>query len=403
MNRELREMLNKINAKKAEIKNMIEKDDLEGAKAAKKELDTMQEKFDLAAEVIGDDPNNAKKGIENNLANPANNEPKPKARSLNDTVRAFANSLRNVVRGGKPTDEYLEIIKNEMNESDPNGSGESNGGLTVPQDIRTQIMELKRTSDDLEQYVNVETTKTNSGSRVIEVSADTNAYDEIGEGEEYNESDTPLLKLVKYKIKKYGGIHKLTTELLADTAEAIMSYLKKWIAKKVRATRNKFILAKLDEITKGKEIPVNDIDELKDIFNTMLDPAIKASSRIITNQDGFNYLDKLKDKDGNYLLQKDPTDETKERLFKKYEVVTVSNKVLKSEESGSTVKVPMYCGDTKEAITLFDREKMTIESNPYGKGWEEDKVPVKVRDRFDVVSVDEEAVIKAQITINTAG
>lgn len=403
MNRELRELLNKINNKKTEIKDLLAKDDLEAAKENKKELDKMQEKFDLLNDVVESDDIDAQNSIKNGKGTVAGAAPFVK--NMKNLTRAFGNVLKATVKGRKIDEKDLETIKlhDEMNESDPADDGTSNGILTVPQDIRTQIMELKRTSDDLEQYVNVEATTTLTGSRVIEVNADTTAYPDIEEGAEFGEEDTPKERLIQYKIKKRGGIHRITQELLKDTAENLMGYLNKWIAKKIRATRNKHILVKLDEITKGKEVPVSDIDGLKDIFNVTLDPAIKASSKIITNQDGFNYLDKLKDSDGKYLLQPDPTDKTKKLLFGEYPIVTISNKVLKSVEEASTLKVPMYCGDTKEAITLFDREKMTIEANPFGIGWEKDKIPVKVRDRFDVQSVDEEAVVKAEVTIDTAG
>lgn len=415
MNRELRELLNKINAKKTEIKNMIANDDLDGAKAAKKELDKLQSKFDLLSEVADNDDGNVQNNIVNGAATPATRTPFVK--DMKKLTRAFGNILKNTVRGKKANEKDLEVVKlhNEMNEGDPDTDGTSNGILTVPQDIRTEIMELKRTSDDLEQYVNVEPTSTLTGSRVIEVNADTTAYPDVDEGETYGEEDTPKERLIEYKIKKRGGIHKITQELLKDTAENLMGYLNKWIAKKTRATRNKHILTKLDEITKNKEVPITDIDGLKDIFNIKLDPAIKVSSRIITNQDGFNYLDKLKDADGRYLLQPNPTDKTKKMLFGEYEVVSISNKILKSVEETITsgegasattqtvLKITMYCGDTKEAITLFDREKMTIEANPFGDGWNQDKVPVKVRDRFDVVSVDEDAVVKAEITVDVVG
>lgn len=403
MNRELRELLNSINAKKAEIQDLIKNDDLDGAKAAKKELDKMQDKFNLLSDVSDVNDVNAQNNINNGAATATSNTPFVK--NVKNLTRAFGNVLKNAIKGKKASDKDLETIRlhNEMNEGDPATDGTSNGILTVPQDIRTQIMELKRTSDDLEQYVNTEPTTTLTGSRVIEVNADVTAYPDVEEGANFGDEDTPKERLIEYKIKKRGGIHRITQELLKDTAENLMRYLNKWIAKKIRATRNKHILAKLEEITKNKEVPVSGIDGLKDIFNIKLDPAIKASSRIITNQDGFNYLDKLKNEKGEYLLQPDPTDKTKKLLFGEYPIITISNKILKSVEEAATLKVPMYCGDTKEAITLFDREKMTIEANPFGNGWEADKVPVKVRDRFDVVAVDEEAVVKAEITINTAG
>lgn len=49
----------------------------------------------------------------------------------------------------------------------------------------------------------------------------------------------------------------------------------------------------------------------------------------------------------------------------------------------------------KEAITLFDRNVITIDMNDKAAGlWEKDMTGIKVRDRFDVQPVDDGAIIK---------
>ena len=104
-----------------------------------------------------------------------------------------------------------------------------------------------------------------------------------------------------------------------------------------KATRNAMILKVLNEMTKGKEVTVENLDSLKDIFNEQLDPAIADNAVVITNQSGFNYLDKLKDKDGNYILQKDPTQQTKGKmLFGEYPIIKLSKKTLASEKIMNT-------------------------------------------------------------------
>lgn len=172
-------------------------------------------------------------------------------------------------------------------------------------------------------------------------------------------------------------------------------------------THNTMILKVLNEMTKGKEVTVENLDSLKDIFNEQLDPAIADNAVVITNQSGFNYLDKLKDKDGNYILQKDPTQQTKGKmLFGEYPIIKLSKKTLASEKimntDGHTIdgyKHPIFCGDLKEAVTLFDRNVLTIDLNDKGAGlWDKDMTGIKVRDRFDVQPVDKGAVIKGQIT-----
>ena len=326
-----------------------------------------------------------------------------KAPKKKDIVRAFVNRIVCGLRKTRLSDEDKKIM-NQMSEgSDPDG------GFTVPEDIRTDIVELRRTDDDLEQYVNVEPVTTMDGSRVIEADADSVPWDDVDEGEAFGEENTPKFAQIKYKIKKKGGILKVTRELLQDTAENILGYLNKWIAKKSRATRNAAILKCLSDMTSGKGVAVEGFDDLKDIFNVTLDPAIAQSAIVLTNQSGFNYLDKLKDSDGNYIMQPDVTDKTKMLLFGVYPVKKVSNKVLKNtdvmqSEEKTGEKYPLYIGDLKEAVTLFDREKISVElSTEAGDLWAKDLTGIKVRDRFDVQKVDDKAVVLGEITVNIAG
>lgn len=131
---------------------------------------------------------------------------------------------------------------------------------------------------------------------------------------------------------------------------------------------------------------------------------------ILTNQDGFNYLDKLKNDKKEYILQPDPTQPTKRLLFGRYPVKVVSNRTLKTTEVITKVgdaqtpthtadKYPFYFGNFAEAVTLFDRDVVTVESSDVaGDLWKKDLIGFKVRDRFDVKSVDEKAVIKGYYT-----
>lgn len=402
MSKEARALLKKINDKKNAIKALVNEGKTKEAKEAKAELVDMQDRFNILMDLEDDEDEDIKDQIDKDEATKA--EGKDKAPSKKDIARAFVNRIVCGMRKTKLNEKDQKIMDAMSEKSD------EDGGFTVPQDIQTDIHELRRTDDDLEQYVNVEPVSTLSGSRVFEVDADSTPWDDVDEGEEFGEEETPKLKQIKYKIKKKGGILKVTRELLQDTAENILGFLNKWIAKKSRATRNAAILKKLAEITTGEEVAISGYDDLKDVFNVTLDPAIASSSIVLTNQSGFNYLDKIKDERGDYILQHDVTDKSKMLLFGVYPIKKVSNKVLKNVEvklDGSNVsayKYPIYMGDLKEAITLFDREKISIElSTEAGDLWAKDQTGIKVRDRFDVQAFDEEAVIKGEITVPVAG
>lgn len=390
MSKEMRELLNKINAKKAEIKALVADGKIEDATSAKEELKDLQKSFDILADLDDDDAQDAQQNAQEGTAQTAAGE----KNGLAKQVKAFTNAIKAAWKKTDISPEDKEIL-NTMSE----GSDED-GGLTVPKDIKTKIKESRRSEDALETLVNVEHVTTNSGSRVIEREADQTPFDNIDEAAEFPDVSTPQLENVDYKIKKKGGILKVTQELLSDTAENIMNYLKKWIAKKAKATRNFMIVAKIKEICKGLEVTVTGLDNLKDIFNVMLDPTIALGAVVVTNQSGFNFLDKLKDEKGNYILQKDPTQPTKRLLFGVYPVKVLSNKTLQNIDG----KAPIICGDLKEAITIFDRETLTIDISNLAAGmWERDQTGIKVRERLDIQAVDTGAVVMGLATVSTTG
>ncbi|WMT42844.1 phage major capsid protein [Paenibacillus sp. D2_2] len=384
MNKKLRDMLEKIENKKAEAREFLNQGKKEEARTLLNEIKNLQEEFDIAKDLYDQE----KEDIEDKV------EKQPIV-DAKKGLNAFVNIFKSAVLKKTANEEDVKIY-NMMTEADPVG-GVSDGGITVPQDIRTQIMELRRSEDALETLVNVEPVSTLSGSRVIEVNADQVPFDNVDEAAEFPDVETPQFENITYKVKKKGGILKVTRELLQDTAENIIGYLRRWIAKKSKVTRNFLILGQLDSSFGGaKTKELKTLDDFKDVFNVSLDPAIAISSRVLTNQDGFNWLDKLKDIDGKYVLQPDPTNATKKLLFGSYPVTVVTNKVLPT----TSKNVPFYMGDFKEAITLFDRETLSIEfSTEAGDLWGKDLTGVKVRERLDIKTVDKEAVVKGVVDI----
>lgn len=272
-------------------------------------------------------------------------------------------------------------------------------GLTIPVDVQTTINTLVRRFDSLQEYVNVEKVTTTSGSRVYEKWSDITPLTALDtEDGEIKANDDPALYLIKYLIKRYAGISTVTNSLLKDTAENILAWLSKWIAKKVVVTRNTKILAAIDGIKEAQKKYVTGVDGIKDIVNVQLDPAIEATSMFITNQDGFNVLDKVKRADGSYLLQKDVASATGYTFLGK-PIKKIASRFLPNEGTKSAPKYPLYIGDLKEAVTLYDRENMSLLTTNIGGGaFETDTTKVRVIDRFDVQLVDGEAIVLATFT-----
>ena len=315
----------------------------------------------------------------NEVVNMSEEDKKPLTENEEEVKANFVKDFKNLVRG-----RYQNLL-----DSKTDNSG-SDAGLTIPQDIRTAINTLVRQYDSLQEYVNVENVTTLTGSRVYEKWTDitglANIDDEAGK---IADIDDPKLSLIKYTIKRYAGISTVTNSLLADSAENILAWLSGWIAKKVVVTRNKAILGVVDKLpTKPTLTKWDDIIDLE----AKVDPAIKQTSFFLTNTSGFTALKKVKNALGDYLMERDVKSPTGYSIDG-FAVKEISDRWLPNASSGV---MPLYFGDLKQAVTLFDRQQMSLLSTNIGGGaFETDTTKVRVIDRFDVVATDTEAFVPA--------
>ena len=304
---------------------------------------------------------------------------------LDDSQAAYTKAFYNVLRGKATVEDQL-VIQNALS-----SVTDADGGLLIPVDQQTEINELKRQYQALREFVTVEPVSTKTGSRVVEKDAETTAFAVLNEGDAIADTDSPQFTPIKYDIKDYAGILPIPNNLLNDTNTKIRAYLNRWLAKKSVATENKNILTVLKTGTKKT---IKTIDDIKNIINVDLDPTISNNSIVLTNQDAFNVLDKMKDADGNYLLEKDPTNPTKKLLSGKT-VYVLSNKILPT----NTQNAPIFIGNLKEAVVLFDREQLSLLSTNIGKdAFEKNLTNVRAILRHDVKKFDGGAFVFGEIS-----
>lgn len=305
----------------------------------------------------------------------------PKEENLKDE---FVNNFIGMIKGDP------KVVNMVTSSVDENGD---RAGLTIPADIQTTIHTLVRQYDALEQYVNHESVTTSSGSRVYEKWSDITPLANLDdESATIGDNDDPKLMVIKYLIKRYAGITTVTNTLLKDTAENILAWLSTWIARKVVVTRNKAII---DVMSKVPEKPtLTKFDDIVTMINTKVDPAIETTSFLMTNTTGFNVLSQVKDAMGRYLLQPDPK-QPDQSLLKGKRIIKVADRWLPDTNNAH----PLYYGDLKQAVTLFDRENMSLLATNIGAGaFEKDLYKIRVIDRFDVVSTDSEAWVAGSFT-----
>jgi len=382
--RELRQLMAE---KQTHIQNLLADNRIDEAESAAEELKAIRREFDIVQTMNDVVP----------AAAPFGGLPQQEEAKDVDTTHVFAQLLRN--RHDSLSDTELSFAKSmavrnatNMNE----GAGEA-GGFIVPTDEQTKINELKRALNPLSALVRVENVNTMSGTRVLEKASDMTPFASVAELAAIGEIDGPKFTQVKYAIKKFAGILPISEELLADSDQNLLAYVNGWLAKKSVATENAQILAVLKMLTKA---PLTNLDGIKELLNVTLDPTISLMSSVLTNQDGFNFLDKQKDTDGRYLLQPNPLDSTQKLLFGK-PVTVVSNKVLPTDTSVvSAKKAPVIIGSFTDAVVLFDRQATTLTGTSVGgDAWKRDSYDVKAVTRIDVQKFDDKAVVFGELTI----
>lgn len=324
MNKKLLALLDSINYKKVEIKNLVDQGNLEKARAAKEELKNLQQQFDLLKDLEDDDIMQATQNLQTGAAVPVQDK---------NPEKEFADAAR---RG----------FRNSMNEGTA-----AEGGYTVPEDIQTRINTWREAKASLINLVDVENVSTNKGSRTYKKRSQQTGFTKVGEGSKIQSGKTPQFERLDYEIEKYAGYFPTTNELLEDSDANITSVLVSWIGDESRVTRNKMIL---EVINQKEKTDLAGIDDIKKALNVTLGQAFKPTSRIVTNDDGLQYLDTLKDNEGKYLLQPNPAQPMETVLCAgatRISVFVIPNADLPSDTTEEeSRKIPMIIGDLKEGM-----------------------------------------------------
>lgn len=375
MPKELRELLDQINAKKTEVKNFVAEEKIKEAKASKEELKSLQDKFDVLYDLYEEEKENNEEAIKN----------KAKENNKENSIAEFANAARNGFR-----------VNNKMTIG-----SKPDGGYTVPEDILTSINTYRESKKSLKDLVTVEKVTTSKGSRTFKKRAQQIGFTKVGEGGKIGKGATPQFERLDYEIEKYAGYFPVTNELLADSDANITNTLIQWIGDESRVTANKLIL---NVIKTKAETKLEGLNGIKKALNVTLGSAFKATSKIITNDDGLQYLDTLKDGNGRYILQADPI--TPMSMWLCAGATKVPVEVIPNSDMPSTGnKAPFIIGDLKEGIVFWDRQLMSIKMSDIASigdlnAFEEDLTLFRAIEREVVTKKDEQAFVNGYIDIS---
>lgn len=345
MNKRMREILALIDEKMNAAKDFkdgnenkgIEKN-LDKAVALMTEIDELKKEYELEKKMYEMEK-------DENEPTPEQAEKAIKENKQDDAVKKFIRAAR----AGFPKATMTEGTN-------------ADGGYTVPEDIRTQIEKYRDAKFSLRQLVRVNNVTTKSGEYTFKARANQTGFSEIAEGGNVGAAATPKFERVAWTIKKYGGYLPVTNELLNDSDANIVNTVVEWMGDEARVTENKNILAVAKTFTAKTLTADGILDELKTIVNIELGQAFAGTVSIVTNDNGLNVLDALKDANGLPLLTANPQDPMRMQIRAGAHVIPLIV-VPNADLPNDTTKIPFFVGDMREAIDLRDRQVMELKSS----------------------------------------
>lgn len=312
--------------------------------------------------------------------------------SDNQNVNVNTRSYEKFIKGeNKKMTEKTIIDNNENTETRSfedfiRSRGEMRDGLktsgataVIPQEVVTPVLELKNSKYNLAQYATVKTVSAGSGHYPIAKRNNTAVLATKEELADIADVDVNMFEDVPFDVKTRAGKIALSNEIVEDADVDIVAEVKNQLQKLVDNTDNQNIMKVLTS-DKFKKETTTSTDDLKKIFNVELDPAL--NKMWLVNQSGFNYLDTLKDSEGRYLLQPNPTAASGFSLFGA-PVVMISDAVMPNNTDGS---FPMIAGDISEAVAVFRRNQVTAQWDKFDQFAQ--GLSVIVRNDYQPISAD---------------
>lgn len=370
------ELLQKIEAKRKAVLAMLNDGKTAEAKAGSDELEKMMADY----ENMPDDAVNTNVGGE---------------KTMKKDMTAVSKAVNAYLRGQKDESGLLKPVNATATPGQVETVG-NRGGVLVPVETADFTMRMATGVYRLRDRVFPFSAKSLSG-KIPKVDNPTSGlvalFDELPSGGMSEGQVT--FGSVDYTVKDYGLIVPVSNDLLKDANQDVFGIITDQFARAQVITENALILAAIDgananptSITgwKGLEEAVNGTD-----------PVGSPDKVIITNTDGWNWLDTLTDDDGHPILTFALVDNPK-RIFRGREVIQMPNAVLPTA-SGA---IPFYVGSLYDGVVFIEREGLEIFVNPYSdSASRRNAVDVRVTCRLDCKTKFASAMKKVTYTPST--
>lgn len=281
-------------------------------------------------------------------------------------------------RGGKKLEQRDAIAKfirtGQTRDIEGLKTTDSGSAALIPTEVLKPHF-LEKTRNPLLDLV--QRVKVNSGSGKYPVIKKTDSKmastDELKANPELGK---PSISEIDYSIKTYRGYIPVSQEMIDDADYDIMSIVEDEVFNQGENTELSLVATILKSATQADAAG---FDGIKDIYNKKLKSIYKAS--IVVTQSMFAALDKVKDKNGRYMLQTDVASPTGYSFGGKT-IYPVDDTVF-----GTEGDMKFFIGDISEFVKLFDRSQVSVKwvnNDIYGQ-------LLGLFIRLDVKKVDEAA------------
>ena len=333
----IEEMQNKLSNLLTKMQNCLDNDKLGEATAVKAEIQALQDK--ISAQVFIDEANQM--NFKETAKNPENAQTKQNASYIRACLKKFGNKPVTDVENSLllPTSTYV--------------NGANGEGYILPQDIQTQINRQIREYRSFRDVLGYIKTTALKGAFPVENLGSLAGLVDFADGTDGTASNDIAFTQVTYNLAEKAAFVKLSNTLLALTDNDLVAYIVEVFAKKAVITENAMAKAALQSNKTVKTLA--NWKQLKSSINKDLDPAAYYNTVIVTNQDGFDYLDSQLDENGRPVMQPDISQPT-QRRFMGYPVIVFSNAQLASSAATTTAAgyAPIYYGSLKNGCKFVD-------------------------------------------------
>lgn len=265
---------------------------------------------------------------------------------------------------GKRNEEELDEIRSGINRfvkskgQERDGFTSVEGGALIPEELLAPQMKPEE-EVDLRNYVKVVSVNSATGKYPV-ISKSDGKMSTVAELAQNPKLANPTIKEINFEIATRRGYIPISQEVIDDADYDVTGLIRDEITSQSLNTSNADIAAKLKTATAKSVVG---IDGLKDLVNKDIKKVYPV--KFIISASLYAELDKLKDKNGRYLLQDSIIAASGKTLLGR-EVIVLDDDMI-GTSAGDLVG---FVGDAKSFMSFFDRKRTSVEwvdNQIYGK------------------------------------